>query len=164
MANALAKTSHTEKKLPAKYWSLRTGFYSPLWITHMQQSKISVEKVGDLIVARIQGALTDAIFQERHDRVLSALGARREGKVLFYDVEREPPSADLVLFQQRLDTQLSSIRLRRAVVVSDTKTAYLARVTFTRGTDRVFYDDLSAAVRWLGSSYDASSVQSIKWP
>ena len=41
------------------------------------------------------------------------------------------------------------MRLKRAIVVPDSKLAYLARLAFGEGDYRVFYDDIVGAVRWL---------------
>ncbi len=59
------------------------------------------------------------------------------------------PPVDVPWSQRLLDDQLGAIRLKRAIVVSDTKLAYLARLAFGDGDYRVFYDDRAAAVRWL---------------
>ncbi|MEO5819404.1 MAG: hypothetical protein ABIT71_02790 [Vicinamibacteraceae bacterium] len=42
-----------------------------------------------------------------------------------------------------------AVQLKRAIVVPDTKLAYLARLAFGWGHYRVFYNDRAAAVRWL---------------
>jgi len=53
------------------------------------------------------------------------------------------------LAQQELDQALGSIRLRRAIVVPNSRLAYLARLAFGEGEYRVFYNDIVAAVKWL---------------
>jgi len=37
----------------------------------------------------------------------------------------------------------------RAIVVPNTRVAYLARIAFGEGDYRVFYNDFLAAIRWL---------------
>jgi hypothetical protein len=51
--------------------------------------------------------------------------------------------------QRQLDDAMGATRLKRAILVPDTKLAYLARLAFGDGDYRVFYDDRTAAVRWL---------------
>jgi hypothetical protein len=51
--------------------------------------------------------------------------------------------------QQQLDAQLDGVQLRRAIVVPNTKLAYMARIAFGEGDYRVFYSDIAAAIRWL---------------
>ena len=41
------------------------------------------------------------------------------------------------------------MKLRRVIVVPNSKLAYLARLAFGQGDYRVFYNDFVAAVRWL---------------
>jgi hypothetical protein len=42
------------------------------------------------------------------------------------------------------------VKLRRAIVVPNSKLAYLARLAFGEGDYRVFYNDFIGAIRWLG--------------
>lgn len=71
------------------------------------------------------------------------------GKVLYDTLEMEPPPVDVPWSQRALDEQLGSIRLRRAIVVPNSKLAYLARLAFGEGDYRVFYNDMVAAIEWL---------------
>jgi hypothetical protein len=54
-----------------------------------------------------------------------------------------------VLLQRKLDDETNDVSLRRAIVVPNTKLAYLARLAFGEGDYRVFYSDITAAIRWL---------------
>jgi|tagenome__1003787_1003787.scaffolds.fasta_scaffold15734355_1 hypothetical protein len=56
-------------------------------------------------------------------------------------------SIDVPWAQRALDERARP-ELRRAVVVPDAKLAFLARLAFG-DNDRVFYDDISAAMTWL---------------
>jgi hypothetical protein len=49
------------------------------------------------------------------------------------------------------DEQLGSIALKRAIVVPNSRLAYLARLAFGEGDYRVFYNDMVAAIVWLNS-------------
>jgi hypothetical protein len=96
-----------------------------------------VEPVGGLIIARVRGQPTESLLRECQDRVL-------------YDaLEMESPPVDVPLAQRQLDEALGALRLRRAIVVPDTRLAYLARLAFGDGEYRVFYNDMAAAVQWL---------------
>ena len=63
---------------------------------------------------------------------------------------------ELVLLQKQLDSEkkgnLGSASLRTAILVSNTRIAYLARIAFGHAGEasyRVFYNDFAAALRWL---------------
>jgi hypothetical protein len=60
-----------------------------------------------------------------------------------------PPPVDVPWAQRELDEQLGPIRLKRAIVVPNSRLAYLARLAFGEGDYRVFYNDMVAAIRWL---------------
>jgi hypothetical protein len=114
------------------------------------QDQLWVEPVGDLIIARLRGVPTEAILSECQDRVLQLVKDTGHGKVLYDGLELEPPHVDVVLSQQKLDAKLGPIRLRRAIVVPNTRLAFLARLAFGEGDYRVFYNDITAAITWLG--------------
>jgi hypothetical protein len=111
-----------------------------------------VEPVGGLIIARVRGQPTESLLRECQDRVLRI--ARETGpgephRVLYDALEMESPPVDVPLAQRQLDQALGALRLRRAIVVPDTRLAYLARLAFGDGEYRVFYNDMAAAVQWL---------------
>ncbi len=114
-----------------------------------------VEPVGDLIMARLRGQPTEALLKECHDRVLQIAKDSRDGRVhrVLYDaLEMESPPVDVPLSQRTLDDTLGGVKLRRAIVVPNTRLAYLARLAFGEGDYRVFYSDIAAAVNWLQQS------------
>jgi hypothetical protein len=111
-----------------------------------------VEPVGSLIIARVRGRPTEALLRECQDRVLQI--ARDTGNaaahgVLYDALEMESPPVDVPLVQRSLDESLGTVRLRRAIVVPNTRLAYLARLAFGEGDYRVFYNGMAAAVTWL---------------
>ena len=65
-------------------------------------------------------------------------------------LEMEAPPVEVALSQRTLDDTLGVLKIRRAIVVPTCKLAYLARLAFGEGDYRVFYDDISAAINWLG--------------
>jgi hypothetical protein len=103
---------------------------------------------GDVVVARLRGEPTEALLRSTHEQVLHLAG-ETGGRVLYDTLEMTAPPVDVPWSQRVLDDQLGAIRLKRAIVVPDTKLAYLARLAFGEGDYRVFYDDRTAAVRWL---------------
>ena len=111
-----------------------------------------VEPVGGLIVARVRGQPTEQLLGECQTRVLQIARDARETvihRVLYDALEMESPPVDVPLAQRRLDEAVTDIRLRRAIVVPNTRLAYLARLAFGEGDYRVFYNDIAAAVIWL---------------
>jgi hypothetical protein len=113
------------------------------------QGQTWVEPVGDLIIARMRGEPTEALLRECQERVLLLVQDTGWGKVLYDALEMEPPPVDVTLVQRKLDEELGAVRLRRAIVVPNTRLAYLARLAFGEGDYRVFYNDISAAITWL---------------
>jgi hypothetical protein len=76
--------------------------------------------------------------------------------VLYDALEMEDPGVDLAVMQQKMDSeawnQFGPIPLRRAILVPNTRIAYLARLAFGQfgeGAYRVFYNDLAQAILWL---------------
>lgn len=108
-----------------------------------------IEPLNGLIAARVRGVPTDALLQEMQQRILQLVKETNEHRVLYDALEMEPPPVSVPLSQWRLDAAEPSVKLKRAIVVPNTKLAYLARLAFTDGDYRVFYNDLAAAVVWL---------------
>lgn len=113
------------------------------------QGQLWVELVGDLIVARVRGEPTEGLLREGQDQVLQLVQDTGRGKVLYDTLEMEAPPVDVPLAQRKLDEELGSIKLRRAIVVPNSRLAYLARLAFGEGDYRVFYNDITGAVTWL---------------
>ncbi|MBM0104721.1 STAS/SEC14 domain-containing protein [Steroidobacter sp. S1-65] len=111
--------------------------------------QVTVELADTLIVARIRGQPTDAVLQECQAEVLQL--ARHSGirKVLYDALQMDPPHFSVPWAQRALDEQLVDMKLRRAVVVPNSKLAFLARLAFGEGDYRVFYEDAAAARQWL---------------
>ena len=116
-----------------------------------------VEPVGGIIIARIRGECTGEILKECQARVLDL--ARDTGccRVLYDALEMNAPSIDLVLMQQALEKEsrqtLGEATLRKAILVPNTRIAFLARIAFGQygeGEYHVFYNDITQAILWLG--------------
>jgi hypothetical protein len=121
-----------------------------------------IEVVGDIIVARIRGEPTEQILRECQDHVLFLVRDAGRGRVLYDTLEMEAPSVDIPWVQRELDEKLGPIKLRRAIVVPNSRLAFLARLAFGEGDYRVFYNDLVAAVAWLDESDEPVQLSRVK--
>lgn len=128
----------------------------------MRDERIWVEPVGSVIVARIRGHMTADLLRQCEDRVLELARETQHVRVLYDGLELETPEMEVVLFQQQLEVakreQLRSASLRTALLVPNTRIAFLARIAFGQAGEanyRVFYNDLGAALKWLEDSRPA---------
>jgi hypothetical protein len=116
----------------------------------METQQLWIEPVNGIILARLRGALTEAILTECQQRVLRLALDTQQNKVLYDALEIDVPSVDLAIMQQKhVAAEPGSLNLRRALVVPNTRVAYQARLAFGEGDHRVFYNDIEAAFRWL---------------
>jgi hypothetical protein len=122
----------------------------------MRNEQIWVEPVGAVIVARVRGRPTAEMLRECEHRVLELARDTQQIRVLYDALELEPPDMELVLLQKQLDSEkkdnLGSASLRTAILVSNTRIAYLARIAFGHAGEanyQVFYNDFAAALSWL---------------
>lgn len=122
----------------------------------MNHQQLWVEPVGGIITARIRGKCSEELLKECQDRVIELVKDTQQVKVLYDALEMEDPGVQLAVFQQDMDAeawkQYGPIPLRRAILVPNTRIAFLARLAFGQfgeGTYRVFYNDLTQAVVWL---------------
>jgi hypothetical protein len=111
--------------------------------------RVWVELSGDIIVARLRDRLTEADVADVQAKVLVLLGETDRRRVLYDALEMEPPSIEMTIAQQQMSEQLHSKGVRVAILVPNTRIAYLARIAFGQGDHRVFYNDLAEAVTWL---------------
>jgi hypothetical protein len=109
-----------------------------------------VELVGDVIVARLRGNASEELLRKVQDEVLRIAAESGRSRVLLDVLELNPPPIALASFQRKLDEDQRALGLRRAIVVPDSRLAYLARLAFGEGDYRVFYNDMVGAVKWLG--------------
>jgi hypothetical protein len=118
-------------------------------------NQLWIETVGDIIIARLRGVPSQQLLRECQDRVLLLVQDTGRNRVLYDALEMDPPVVDVALSQQKLDEELGGIQLRRAIVVPNSRLAYLARLAFGEGDYRVFYNDMTAAVAWLSKETSA---------
>ena len=121
-------------------------------MSEITDRQLWVEPVGGLIIARVRGLPTEALLRECHDRVIRIAKDDRDAelhRVLYDTLEMDSPQVDVPLAQRDLDESLGELKLRRAIVVPNTRLAYLARLAFGEGDYRVFYNDIASAISWL---------------
>jgi hypothetical protein len=121
-----------------------------------------VELVGDLVIARVRGEPSEQLLKETQDKVLFLVKDAGRGKVLYDTLEMEAPPVDVPWAQRALDEKLGPVRLRRAIVVPNSRLAYLARLAFGEGDYRVFYNDMVAAVQWLSEDGSTEQLSRVK--
>ncbi|MBC5762855.1 hypothetical protein [Ramlibacter albus] len=124
-------------------------------------SRLWVEPVGNIIVARLRGPCTSDLLLECQNRVLTLARDSGIDRVLYDALEMDVPSDDLVFLQQRLEDEkraaLGSAGLRTAILVPNTRIALLARIAFGAVGEshyRVFYSAMLSAVRWLEEAHE----------
>src|SRR5690348_5659529 len=95
------------------------------------KGELWVEAVGELIIARVRGEPTVELLKECQEKVLFLARDARRVKVLLDVLEMTAPPVDVPWSQRELDEKVASdIHLRRAIVVPNSKLAYLARLAF----------------------------------
>jgi hypothetical protein len=122
----------------------------------MPNTQLWIEPLGSVIVARLRGALTEIMLKETHERVVQLLQDTGYTRVLYDGLEMESPDVEHALLQEQLDKKTKQLfhdrPLRKAILVPNTRLAYLARIAFGQfgeGEYRVFYNDLVQALHWL---------------
>lgn len=114
-------------------------------------AQLWIEPVGGVVIARMRGIPDEPMLKECQERILSLVKDTRQGLILHDCLEMETPQVDVPVSQWKLDEEIGSIHLRRAVVVPNTKLAYMARLAFGEGDVRIFYNDMAEALAWLTS-------------
>jgi hypothetical protein len=112
-----------------------------------------VELVGELVIARLRGEPTAELLRQCQEQVLFLVRDAGRGKILYDTLEMLAPPVDVPWAQRELDETLgNTVQLRRAIVVPNSRLAYLARLAFGEGDYRVFYNDMIGAVQWLSEA------------
>lgn len=119
------------------------------------EGQLWIEPVGNVIIARIRGVPTEALLKECQERILNLVKDTERGLILHDCLEMETPQIEVPISQWKLDEQIPSLRIRRAVVVPNTRLAYLGRLAFGEGDVRVFYSDIVSALAWLTNQESA---------
>jgi hypothetical protein len=108
-----------------------------------------VELVGKVIMARMRGDVTEEMLNERHERVLQLFQDTGCRKVVFDDLEMQAMPYSIIEAQRVLNVELEQHGFQVAIVVPNSRLAYLARMQFGEGNYQVFYNDMTAALLWL---------------
>lgn len=122
------------------------------------ENQLWIEPVGEVIIARMRGIPTEALLRECQERILDLVKDTEKALILHDCLEMETPQIEVPVSQWKLDQQVLSIHLRRAVVVPNTRLAYLARLAFGEGDVKVFYSDMAAALAWLTNTETLSKT------
>jgi hypothetical protein len=122
----------------------------------MGTNQLWIEPLENVIVVRLRGVLSESMLEETHERVVQLLQDTGYARILYDGLEMESPNVELALIQESLDRKTKLLfhdrPLRKAILVPNTRLAYLARIAFGQfgeGEYRVFYNNLSQALRWL---------------
>lgn len=108
-----------------------------------------VSQVGQVIVARIRGDLAENSLLNLSSEIAELARASNTSLLLVDALEMNPPKAEVPILQWKINDEQKELHLRRAIVVPNTKMAYLARLAFGDAVHKVFYNDLAAAMNWL---------------
>ncbi len=112
-------------------------------------NQLWIEPVNDIIIARVRGVPSKALLKECQERILALVKDTGRNRILYDGLEMEPPPIEVPVSQWKLDSDMGALPLRRAVLVPNTRLAYLARIAFGETDCRVFYNDMTSAVKWL---------------
>ena len=124
------------------------------------QGQVWVDVVGEHLVARIRGLPTIELLADCQDRVVQLARESGRFKILYDVLEMDPPDdVDVPMAQRRLDEKFPGLRLRRAIIVPNSRLAYLARLAFGEGEYRVFYNDIASALTWLDEDLPAVTLR-----
>lgn len=113
------------------------------------ENRLWIEQVGKIIIARMRGIPDENLLKECQERILQLVKETGSSLILHDCLEMETPPVEVPISQWALDQQVGPLKLKRAVVVPNTRLAYLARLAFGEGNHRVFYNDMAAAFAWL---------------
>ena len=122
----------------------------PVELKSQFENQLWVEPVGNLVIARLRGSPTAELLEECQRRVMVLVRETGFTRAIYDALEMEAPSVEVVLAQRNITDREEAGALRRAIVVPNSKLAYLARMAFGEGDYRVFYSDMTNAIRWLG--------------
>ena len=101
-------------------------------VTEQMNPQLWVEPVGDIVLARLRGRCDEEVLKACQHLVFELVKDTRQFKVLYDALELEDPTVDMALLQEKMDSEawdeVGPIPLRRAILVPNTRIAYLARI------------------------------------
>ena len=83
----------------------------------MSSGEAWVERVGELVIARMRGEPTEELLRTTQEKVLALVRDTGGGRVLYDTLEMTPPPVGVTWAQRQLDEQLGAIRLKDLVRV-----------------------------------------------
>ncbi len=122
--------------------------------------ELHVQEIGQIIVARISGDLSASMVMALGQEIKRIAQETGLNRVLINGLEMNPPQIEIPILQWQLNAEQVELKLRRAIVVRDSRMAYLARLAFGEAEHRVFYEDLAGAMSWLNDEPRVSSMTS----
>lgn len=108
-----------------------------------------IESVGAIIVVRIRGELSVPLLEQVSREIVGMIERTGCNRILVDALEMSPPAIEIPLMQWKLNETQKELKIRRAIVVPNSRLAYLARLSFGEGDHQIFYGDLVGAVKWL---------------
>lgn len=115
----------------------------------LNSDAVWVELSGELVVCRLRGVLSAEDIELARQQVLLLLQETDRKRVLYDTLEMTAPDLGLIEAQRGVSGELRAKGAKIAILVPNTKIAYLSRLAFGEGDYRVVYGDLAEAVRWL---------------
>lgn len=112
-------------------------------------TQLWIEPVGDLILIRLRGTLSAGLIIECQKRLIQLLNETNQRKILYDILEVDSAPDELTMIQWGLDQTIEEMTLRRAVVVPNSRLAYMSRIAFGEPDLKIFYNDMAGAIRWL---------------
>lgn len=113
------------------------------------QNQVWVELVNNIIMARMRGDVTEEMLNQRHAQILQIANDTGCKKLLLDDLEMNAMPYEIIEAQRFLNEELNALKFRVAVVVPNSRLAYLARLQFGGENHKVFYTDIVEAINWL---------------
>lgn len=114
-----------------------------------QPENVWVELVGKFIIARLRGSVSEEMLKERHERICQIGRDTGCDRLLLDDLEMTAMGHEAIEAQQALNSELATLGFQIAIVVPNSRLAYLARIQFGTISHRVFYNDMAQATLWL---------------
>lgn len=111
--------------------------------------QVWVELVGNIIIARISGEASPEMLKARHERILQIEQDTGCKKLLLDDLQMAPLAYSGVEAQRVLSRELETLGFKIAILVPNSKMAFIARQKFSGDNARVFYNNMVEALAWL---------------
>ena len=119
---------------------------------------VNIIRLGNLIHATYRGAMTMDLVRDAERQIELLLNTTPDARVLYDTLKMDPPTMELAMEMKSFNSRIQPRVVRSATVVSDAKTAFMAKVAFVLSRDhKVFYNDLDKALEWLNAKKPVSA-------